>query len=124
MIAGSRRAQNGGGKTLKRRIMLYLALLLLSWLVLMFVIIPWDTESGLPPGSFDLIEGQRAYAMLVRKERPTLGTVIRGLNMVGAVFTQEHDDSGRWVTSGNIRIFFDNNGEFLRLDILKEPQAP
>lgn len=122
MISGSRASKDSGSKAVKRRIMLYLSLLLLSWLVLMFVIIPWDTESSLPLGSFELIEGQRAYAMVVRKERPTLGTVIRGLNMVGAVFTQEHDNAGRWVTSGNIRIYFDNNGEFLRLDILKEPQ--
>lgn len=104
---------------LKHKIMLYISLLLFGWIVLMFVIIPWDTGGALPPGSFELIEGQRAYAMIVRRERPTLGTVIRGLNTVGAEFRQEHDDHGRWVTSGNIRIYFELNGEFLRLDILK-----
>lgn len=108
--------------TLRRRIMLYLALLLLGWFVLMFVLIPWDTSGNLPQGSFDLIEGQRAYAMIVRKERPTLGTTIRGLNTVGAEFRQEHDENVRWITSGNIRIFFDLNGEFLRLEILKTAQ--
>lgn len=107
---------------LKHRILLYLALFLLGWAVLMFVLIPWDTSGNLPQGSFDLIEGQRAYAMLVRKERPTLGTVIRGLNTVGAEFRQNHDANTRWITSGNIRIFFDLNGEFLRLEILKSAQ--
>lgn len=108
--------------TLKRRIILYVALLLLGWIVLMFVLIPWDTSGKLPHGSFELIEGQRAYAMIVRKERPTLGTVIRGLNTVGADFRQNHDEASRWITSGNIRIFFDINGEFLRLEILKTAQ--
>lgn len=105
--------------TLKRKIMLYAALLLLGWGMLMFVLIPWDDGGNLPPGSFALIEGQRAYAMIVRKERPTLGTVIRGLNTVGAEYRQEQDDNRRWLTSGNIRLFFDKNGEFLHLDILK-----
>ena len=108
--------------TLKRRILLYFSLLLLGWIVLMFVLIPWDTSGNLPQGSFDLIEGQRAYAMIVRKERPTLATAIRGLNTVGAEFRQGHDANLRWITSGNIRIFFDPNGEFLRLDILKNAQ--
>lgn len=104
---------------IKHRLLLYFSLLLLGWVVLMFAVIPWDTDGSLPPGSFQLIEGQRAYAMIVRKERPTLGTVIRGLNTVGATFSQGHDDRARWITSGNVRLYFDRNGEFLRLEILK-----
>lgn len=110
-----------GGKGWKRRLALYLSLLLASWVLLMFVVIPWDTDGGLPQGGFELIEGQRAYATIVRRERPTLGTVIRGLNMVGAPFSQEQSDDGRRISSGNIRMYFDANGEFLRLDILKKP---
>lgn len=105
--------------SLKHKIMLYVSLLLLGWIVLMFVVIPWDAGESLSPGGFDLIEGQRAYAMIVRKERPTLGTAIRGLNTVGARFRQDHNGQGRWITSGNIRIYFDMSGEFLRLEILK-----
>lgn len=107
-------------KPMLRRIFLYFSLLLLGWIILMFVVIPWDTSGSLPQGSFDLIEGQRAYAMVVRKQRPTLATTIRGLNMVGAAFTQEQREDGRSVSSGNVRLYFDNHGEFLHIEIIKE----
>lgn len=121
MIFGRQRNQNPGGRSLRRRVALYISLLLLGWIVLMFVVIPWDTSGHLPAGSFELIEGQRAYAMVVRKQRPTLATAIRGLNMVGAQFTQEQDENGRHILTGNIRLYFDNNGEFLHVEILKKP---
>lgn len=118
------KARNTPKSRLKHEIALYIFLLLFGWIVLMFVVIPWDYSGHMPPGSFELIEGQRAYAMLVRKERPTLAKAIRGLNMVGARFTQGDDGSRRWVSSGNIRIYFNNNGQFDSLDILKTaPEA-
>lgn len=122
MILGAKNSSSSG-KSLIRRLALYLLLILASWVLLMFVVIPWDTDGSLPLGSFELIEGQRAYAMLVRRERPTLAMSIRGLNMVGAPFTQGGDEAERWLASGNIRIYFDARGEFLRLEILAKPQA-
>lgn len=121
MLSTQQRAQNSGGKSLRRKILLYIFLLLFGWIVLMFVVIPWDSSGHLPQGSFELIEGQRAYAMIVRQQRPTLAATIRGLNMVGVQFTQEQDEMGRHVQSGNIRLYFDHNGEFLHIEILKKP---
>lgn len=120
MLSTQQRAQSSGSKSLRRKVFLYISLLLLGWIVLMFVVIPWDSSGHLPEGSFELIKGQRAYAMIVRQQRPTLAATIRGLNMVGAQFTQGQDDTGRHLQSGNIRLYFDHSGEFLHIEIIKK----
>lgn len=108
-------------KTLARKIAVYAVLFITLWSILMFVVIPWESSGEIPDGSFELIEGQRAYAMLVREKRPTLAVAIRGLNMVNAKFTQEKNDEGRVITTGNVRLFYDKHGEFISLEIIKTP---
>ena len=89
-----------------RRILLHLALFLLFWLLLMVVVIPWDSGEQYPADSFALIEGQRAYAEVVRQSRPNLVTALRGLNMVGAKYSNEQSGGERLVTVGNGRLSF------------------
>jgi hypothetical protein len=106
-----------------RRILIHLGLLLLFWVLLFFVVIPWESDGEIPEDSFALIEGQRAYAMLLREKRPTLAVTILGLRMAGSPYTQKNWAGGRVVSSGNIRIYYDLNGEFLRLDIDRVPSG-
>ncbi|MDR2502847.1 MAG: hypothetical protein LBD82_00430 [Deltaproteobacteria bacterium] len=107
-----------------RRLLVYLGTLALCWGLFTFVLIPLadDDVSRLPENSFKLIEGQRAYAMLLRLERPTLAASIRGLHMVGAVYTQEKTEQGRVLLTGNVRLYYDQYGEFLRLELLDKPE--
>lgn len=106
-----------------KRILLHLALFLLCWLLLMVVVIPWDTGGQYPADSFALIEGERAYAEVVRQSRPNLVTTLRGLNMVGAKYSNRQIDDGRELIVGNVRISFKQDGSFRSLDILNEPAA-
>lgn len=115
----TQRAASGNAGTLKR-ILRYLLLLLIWWLLLWFVVIPWDKSGQIPEDSYDLIEGQRAYAELVRRQRPNLVTVLRGLNMVRAEYAHEAVPGGRMVSFGNIVMLFDEHGEFGSLRILHE----
>jgi hypothetical protein len=66
-----------------------------------------------------MIEGQRAYAEIIRSSRPNYLTSLRGLNMVQAKYTQEQLPDKKTVQSGNVRLSFDSAGEFLSLEILK-----
>lgn len=110
-----------GGSRL--RLPLYLGLLLLYWCLLFFVLIPADSGKGSPEEAFELIEGQRAYAALIREGRPTLAVTIRGLNMAGAPYSRENAAEGQLLRSGNVRMFYDFDGAFLRLEILSAPEA-
>lgn len=101
-----------------RRVLIHLLLLLLFWILLMFVVIPWETDGQYPPDSFALIEGQRAYAEIVRRERPNLITTLRGLNMARVQFAQEVNNGQRAVSFGNIIMYFDLAGNYRGLDIL------
>ena len=106
-----------------KRILLHLALFLLLWMLLMLVVIPWDTGGQYPPDSFALLEGQRAYAEVVREARPNLVTTLRGLNMVGARYSNEQLENGRLVSVGNVRICFEADGAFKNIELLGEPPA-
>jgi hypothetical protein len=102
-----------------RRVLTQLLLFLLLWILFTFVVIPWDTGKEYPQGSYALIEGQRAYAEIIRSTRPNYITVLRGLNMVQAKYIQEQVADQKIVQSGNIRLSFDPAGDFLSLEILK-----
>jgi len=104
------------------RVLVYFLLLLLCWGLLTVVVIPWQSDGSIPRDSFALIEGERAYAMILRQQRPSLAVSIRGLNMVGASFTQERLEDGRILVTGNVRIWYDRHGEFLSLDLLGKPE--
>lgn len=101
-----------------KRILTHLILLLILWLLLMFVVIPWDTDGQYPPDSYGLIEGQRAYVAVVRESRPNLITALRGLNMVHAQYTQEQIDDLRRVRCGNIEMNFELDGNFRSIRII------
>ncbi|MDR1242377.1 MAG: hypothetical protein LBM00_06315 [Deltaproteobacteria bacterium] len=102
-----------------KRALLHLFLLALLWGVFTFVVIPWDTNKEYPADTFPLIEGQRAYAEIVRASRPNYLTSLRGLHMVRAKYTQERLPDQTVITTGNVRLSFDPAGEFLSLEILK-----
>ncbi|MDR2050207.1 MAG: hypothetical protein LBQ63_00310 [Deltaproteobacteria bacterium] len=123
MIAHALLSHPAARKSPLRRILIYFGLLLLFWVLLFFVIIPWENGGEIPEDGFALIEGQRAYAMLLREKRPTLAVTIRGLHMAGAPYNQKSSEEGRVISSGNIRIHYDRNGEFVRLDIARSPSG-
>jgi len=108
-------------KTAFGRIFLHLALFTVFWLILLFVVIPWDTSGYIPPDAYALIEGQKAYAKIIREKRPTLVTSLRGLNMVKATYKFIPQEYGRCLEVGNARIFFGQTGEFLSLVINNQP---
>jgi hypothetical protein len=102
-----------------KRIVTQLLLFALFWILVTFVVIPWDDAREYPPDTFRMIEGQRAYAEIIRSSRPNYLTALRGLNMVQAKYTQEQLPDKKVVRSGNVRLSFDPAGEFLSLEILK-----
>ena len=104
-----------------RRIFLHLALFAAFWLVLLFVVIPWDSSGNIPPDAHALIEGQKAYAQIIREKRPLLVTTVRGLNMVKASYRFIPQESGRCLAVGNVRIFFGPAGEFVSIIINNQP---
>lgn len=115
---------SGGGGSVRRhrRLIIHLALFLIFWLTLRFVVIPWEVSGRIPAESYPLIEGQRAYARILREKRPTLAVTLRGLNMAKIQYAQEKHDNGRTVVVGNVRINFNKVGEFMGLVILTEPE--
>ncbi|MDR2825606.1 MAG: hypothetical protein LBV76_02285 [Deltaproteobacteria bacterium] len=115
---GKNQAQ-GQKSGILRRVLTQLFLFVLLWILFTFVVIPWDTNTEYPAEAFPLIEGQRAYAEIIRKSRPSYLTTLRGLNMVQAKYTQEQPEDKKIIKSGNVRLSFDTAGEFLSLEILK-----
>lgn len=101
-----------------KRLLTHVLLLLILWLLLMFVVIPWDTDDQYPSDSFGLIEGQRAYVAVVRESRPNLITTLRGLNMVHAQYTLEQFDDLRQVRCGNVEFDFEPDGSFISIRIV------
>ncbi|MDR2893353.1 MAG: hypothetical protein LBV80_09780 [Deltaproteobacteria bacterium] len=112
-----KKQSSGQGRSALRRIGIHLALLLAFWLILTLVVIPWDSGQQYPGDSFALIEGERAYAEIVRQGRPNLITTLRGLNMTKTQYRQEQADALRCVSFGNVRIFFDVDGDFNSLSL-------
>ncbi|MCL1889669.1 MAG: hypothetical protein FWF99_04110 [Desulfovibrionaceae bacterium] len=105
-----------------RRLLLYIAPLLLCWGLLFFVVIPWENAGHMPENSFSLIEGERGYAMILRRQLPSLAASIRGLNLAGIQHSQDRLEDGRILAFGNVRIHYDRNGEFLSLRLLERPE--
>lgn len=66
----------------------------------------------------EVIRGARAYAQLVRELRPDLLTATRGLTLAHLEFKQENHGAGTVLLFGNMRIQFDQNGSFLKLEQL------
>lgn len=108
------------GRIVLQRVLLHFVLLLLFWSVLLFVIIPLDSEDPYRPGSLALLEGERAYAALVRAGRPNLLVTLRGLNMAHANYTQAQENETRIIRSGNLKFVFDLDGNFKNLEILRQ----
>lgn len=106
-----------------RRIFIHLFLLFLLWVVLVFVVMPWDRGPHIPQNAYELIEGQKAYAKLVREQRPSFITTVRGLNMVKAKYIIEQTPEGRKITFGNVCIKFDTHGNYAGMLIATEPAA-
>lgn len=103
-----------------RKVLLHVLLFLLFWFLLMFVVIPMDGQGPASPEGYALVEGERAYAAIIRERRPNLITALRGLNMVHAEYTQSQTDEGRLVQVGNVKLFFDQQGNFRSLEMLYE----
>ena len=112
---------SGQRRSALRRIGIHVFLLLAFWLVLTLIVIPWDSGQQYPQDSFALIEGERAYAEIVRQGRPNLITTLRGLNMTKTQYTQEQEGELRRVSFGNVRILFDAGGNFRGLSLLSQP---
>jgi hypothetical protein len=102
-----------------KRVMTQLLLFALFWILFTFVIIPWDASREYPPDTLRMIEGQRAYAEIIRSSRPNYLTALRGLNMVQAKYIQEQLPDKKIIQSGNVCLSFDPAGEFLSLEILE-----
>lgn len=102
------------------KILIHVFLLFLLWLILVFVVIPWHVGPHIPAHAYELVEGQKAYAKVIREVRPTVVQTIRGLNMAKSEYNITPLADGRSISFGNICMFFDKQGEFKRLEILKE----
>ena len=103
-----------------RKVMLHVVLLLFFWVLLMFVVIPMDGQGPASPEGYALVEGERAYAAIIRERRPNLIITLRGLNMVHAEYAQSQDGERRLVQVGNVKLHFDLQGNFRSLEMLYE----
>jgi hypothetical protein len=104
-----------------RKVMLHLLLFLFLWALLVFLVIPMDGQGPASPEGRALVEGERAYAAIIRERRPNLIATLRGLNMVHAEYTQAQEGEQRLVRVGNVKLFFDLQGNFRSLELLYEP---
>lgn len=103
-----------------RKVLLHAVLFLFFWLLLMFVVIPMDGQGPASPEGYALVEGERAYAAIIRERRPSLIVTLRGLNMAHAEYTQSQEGENRLVRVGNVKLYFDLQGNFRSLELLYE----